>query len=475
MEGGSFDPRQWDLQGKPVAPPAGTTPPGAAPEFWQAAARGGQEPPATPPGKPGGGGFSPRLLPYAASLAIIALATVAAGMQRQAPHGAAQPGTETPAARSEAAPPLPKEANSVERALSLSDAAGLASSLIAAGLPAAEANAATAAAAGVLNKPGEIHAVMSLSQDGDGMHLRRLQASYADGSGATVDRAADGTYAVSRVAADLTRKIQVIRGELDSESFYSSAVHAGLIDTLVPEFINAFAYDFNLASEVQPGDTFEVAFEQSVNGRGEAVGVPQLLYASLTTRAKSKALYRFVPQGGQAAWYDGNGGSIKRGFMRTPIDGARISSKYGMRFHPVLHYTRLHAGVDFAAPIGTPIYAAADGTVSTASPNKCGGNWVIIDHQNAMQTRYFHLSRYADGLHAGQHVTQGETVGYVGVTGTCTTGPHLHYETLVKGEHIDPLSIPVESGTVKRLEGSAIQGFMRERDRIDVARAQQAY
>ena len=473
MEDGSFDPRQWDLQGKPPPSAAGTKPPGAIPEFWQAAARG-SDGPAMPPGKPSGGGSSPRLLPYAASLAILALATIAAGVQRQSPGAAAQPATETIGTGPEA-PPLPKEANSVERALSLADAVGLASSLIAAGVPAAEANAATAAAAGALGQPGEIHAVMSLSQDGTGMHLRRLQASYVDGSGATVDRKADGTYTVSRVAADLTRKIQVIRGELDSESFYSSAVHAGLIDSLVPEFINAFAYDFNLASEVQPGDTFEVAFEQSVNGRGEAVGAPQLLYASLTTRAKSKALYRYVPQGGQAAWYDGNGGSIKRGFMRTPIDGARISSKYGMRFHPVLHYTRLHAGVDFAAPIGTPIYAAADGTVSTASPNKCGGNWVIIDHQNAMQTRYFHLSRYAEGLHAGQHVTQGETVGYVGVTGTCTTGPHLHYETLVKGEHIDPLSIPVESGTVKRLEGSAIQGFMRERDRIDVARAQQAY
>jgi murein DD-endopeptidase MepM/ murein hydrolase activator NlpD len=474
MEGGSFDPRQWQLQGKPVTPANGTTTPEAIPEFWQAAARGSDAPPTTPLGKPDGSGFSRRLLPYAASLAILALATLAAGVQREAPLAGAQLATETAAASPEATP-LPKDANSVERALSLADAAGLASSLIAAGVPAAEANAATAAAAGVLDKPGEIHAVMSLSQDGTGTHLRRLQASYADGSGATVDRQADGTYTVSRVAADLTRKIQVIRGELDSESFYSSAVHAGLIDTLVPEFINAFAFDFNLASEVQPGDTFEVAFEQSVNGRGEAVGAPQLLYASLTTRAKSKALYRYQAAGGEAAWYDGNGGSIKRGFMRTPIDGARISSKYGMRFHPVLHYTRLHAGVDFAAPIGTPIYAAADGTISTASPNRCGGNWVIIDHQNAMQTRYFHLSRYAEGLHAGQHVTQGETVGYVGTTGTCTTGPHLHYETLVKGEHMDPLSIPVESGTVKRLEGSAIAGFMRERDRIDIARAQQAY
>lgn len=474
MEEGSFDPRQWQLQGKTGTPASATSPLGSTPEFWRAAARGGSEPPAASPTPSPKRGSKARLLPYAASFAILVGAGLLAGLQRQAPGPSADTPTLASGDEQAAAPPA-EQADSIERALSLSSPSELASALTSAGVPAAEASAATAAVAGALGQPGEVRAVMMLTQDGTGTHLQRLQASYADGSGATVDRHGDGTYAANRVVADLTRKIQVIRGELDSESFYSSAVTAGLTDSLVPEFINAFAYDFNLASEVQAGDTFEVAFEQSVNGRGEAVGAPQLLYASLTTRAKSKALYRYVPPGGEPAWYDGNGGSIKRGFMRTPIDGARISSKYGMRFHPVLHYTRLHAGVDFAAPIGTPIYAAADGTVSTASPNKCGGNWVIIDHDKGMQTRYFHLSRYADGLHAGQHVTQGETVGYVGVTGTCTTGPHLHYETLVKGEHIDPLSIPVDSGTVKRLEGAAIQGFMHERDRIDVARAQQAY
>jgi murein DD-endopeptidase MepM/ murein hydrolase activator NlpD len=472
MEGDSFDPRQWQLQGKTGAPAPETTPGGLVPEFWRAAAQGSGEAPVVTAAPPGGGPPA-RLLPYAASLAIMAIAAIAAGVQRHPAQAPLQPGITAPVEQTTEAAPRP--ANSIERAMSLSSAAELAGALATARVPAPEASAATSAAAGALNQPGEIHAVLTLVQDGSGTHLQRLQASYADGSGATVDRQSDGSYAANRVAADLTRKIQVIRGELDSESFYSSAVAAGLTDSLVPEFINAFAYDFNLASEVQAGDTFEVAFEQSVNGRGEAVGAPQLLYASLTTRAKSKALYRYVPPGGQPAWYDGNGGSIKRGFMRTPIDGARISSKYGMRFHPVLHYTRLHAGVDFAAPIGTPIYAAADGTVSTASPNKCGGNWVIIDHDKGMQTRYFHLSRYADGLHAGQHVTQGETVGYVGVTGTCTTGPHLHYETLIKGEHVDPLSIPVDTGGVNRLEGAAMQGFMHERDRIDVARSQQAY
>ena len=476
MEDGSFDPRQWGLQGKSAqTPPTNGPVSSTLPEFWRMAAGDadgpGDTPPPAGPVKPGAAART--FWPYAASAAILALAMVAAAISRQparAPDANTDSTTSAVAATQAPAPP-----QAIERSLTLSSPHDLAAALTSANVAAAEASAATAAAASALTQPGEIHATMLLTPDGAAMHLLRLQASYVDGSGATIDRRPDGTFAANRVAADLTRKIQVIRGELDSESFYSSAVAAGLVDAVVPEFINAFAYDFNLASEVSPGDTFEVALEQSVNGRGEAVGPPQLLYASLTTAQKSKALYRFQAPGEQPAWYDGNGGSIKRGFMRTPIDGARISSKYGMRFHPVLHYTRLHAGVDFAAPIGTPIYAAADGIVSTASPNKCGGNWVIIDHDKQMQTRYFHLSRYADGLHAGEHVAQGETVGYVGVTGTCTTGPHLHYETLVKGEHIDPLSIPVDSGTAKRLDGASLAAFLRERDRIDVARAQQAY
>lgn len=471
MEGGSFDPRQWQLQGKPASP-AGAAPE-SVPEFWRVAAQGDGVPPSFDEPKSARAGSTRRMLPYAASLTILAVAAITAGVQRQSPQEAVQAAPAATGEQAAAAPPRP--ANSIERALSLSSPSELESALVSAGVPASEAKAATAAAASALGQPGEVHAVMVLVQDGAGLHLQRLQASYADGSGATVDRASDGTYTANRVAADLTRKIEVIRGELDSESFYSSAVAAGLVDTVIPEFINAFSFDFNLASEVKAGDTFEVALEQSVNGRGEAVGVPKLLYVALTTATKSKALYRYQAPGGEAGWYDGNGGSIKRGVMRTPIDGARITSKFGMRFHPVLHYTRLHGGVDFGAPIGTPIYAAADGTISSASPSRCAGNMVIIQHANGLETRYFHLSRYADGLHAGEKVPQGFTIGYVGTTGVCTTGPHLHYETHVNGEKIDPLSIPVDDSNRKLLDGSALQGFMRERDRIDVARAQQAY
>jgi murein DD-endopeptidase MepM/ murein hydrolase activator NlpD len=138
----------------------------------------------------------------------------------------------------------------------------------------------------------------------------------------------------------------------------------------------------------------------------------------------------------------------------------------------VLHYTRLHGGTDFAAPIGTPIFAAANGVVTTASPSSCAGNMVIVKHDNGWETRYFHLVRYADGVVAGLRVNQGFTIGYVGTTGICTTGPHLHYEVHIDGEKVDPQGIQTEEG--RALGGDELKAFLKERDRIDVARARYA-
>ena len=320
---------------------------------------------------------------------------------------------------------------------------------------------------------GETSAVLNLVSAEGVVRLERLEASLPDGSGTVITRQADGALTVSRIAAELSKTIKVVRGELDSDSFYSSAVSAGVIDSLIPEFVNAFGFDFDLQQEVAPGDTFEVAFEQTVNAAGRPLGEPRLLFASLVTAAKRRALYRYKPVDQDVGWFDGNGASTVRSFMRTPIEGARITSRFGMRFHPVLHYTRLHGGTDFGAPIGTPIYAAADGVITSATPSRCAGNMVIMRHDNGWETRYFHLSRYAEGLAAGQRVTQGFTIGLVGNTGTCTTGPHLHYEVHIDGQKVDPLSIRTESGR-KGLEGAARAAFIQQRDRIDVARARNA-
>lgn len=479
MDDESFDPRSWAKPAVPAAKPAAESAPAPAgpetgsslPEAWRDI--GVITPPKVGAGaavaKPAGPKQAPPpVMLWGVSLALLAATGLGAWLTRSPP-------AERPEAAAAAEIPAPAAVpGAVERALVLAGPADLAGALVAAGVSQQEAQAAVQAAASVLTSQAEVHAIISLLPQGGAYSLQGLKVSYADGSGAVIARSDAGGFAASPVAAELTKQVKVLRGELDSESFYTSAVSAGVLDTLIPEFINAFSFDFNLASEVSPGDTFEVAYEQNVNPSGDAVGQPQLLYASLTTPVKSLGLYRFKLPDGTVGWYDGNGASTKRGLMRTPVDGARITSNFGMRFHPVLHYNRLHAGVDFGVPVGTPVYAAAAGVVTGATPTGCGGNMVVIQHDNGWVTRYFHLSHYADGLHGGQRVTQGYTVGLSGTTGTCTTGPHLHYELRINGEPVDPLSVKTDDSERKKIEGGAMDAFKRQRDRVDVARAQQA-
>ncbi len=463
----SFDPRSWGAK-PPVAPASDA--PAPLPEAWRAVTAL-QPALATP--QPVGRQAQPlrldsALLAPAISLAILLAGAATAWGMRVAP----QP-VPVAAAPEVAEAPAPPDTTSATRRIVLSGPGDLHDALIAAGLVAAEADAAARAALSALGTAtGEIRANLTLQIGTGVVHLSRLEASHPDGSGAIVTRDAAGAFTATKVAAELTKQVRVVSGELDAESFYSSAVTAGVTDTLIPEFINAFAFDFNLASEVKAGDTFEVAYEQTVSANGDPIGQPQLIYASLRTATKSRALYRYKPEGQDVGWFDGNGTSTVRSFMRTPVDGARITSNFGMRFHPVLHYTRLHAGVDFGVPVGTPVFAAADGVVTGATPTGCGGNMAVVQHDNGWITRYFHLSAYAPGLHAGQRVTQGFVLGLSGTTGTCTTGPHLHYELRIDGEPVDPMSIQTSAGR-KGLEGAILAAFKQVRDRVDVARAAQ--
>ncbi|WP_326523462.1 M23 family metallopeptidase [Sphingomonas sp.] len=349
----------------------------------------------------------------------------------------------------------------------------IASTLSASGVPAAAAaQAAKAALATIGTAAGEIRLEFDLVGTGAATSLTRLEATRADGAGVILT-ASDSGFSAEKLDAKLTSRVEVVRGEMDGDSFYSSAVAAGVDDSLIDLFADAFSYDFNFATDIAAGDIFEAAFERKVNPAGQSVGKPKLLYVSMTTQAKSRALYRFLAPGeSEPGWFDANGRSTVRALMRTPISGARITSNFGPRFHPVLHYTRLHGGTDFAAPVGTPVYAAAGGVVVSASPSACAGNMAILRHDNGWETRYFHLSRYADGIVAGARVTQGQTIGDVGNTGTCTTGPHLHYEVHIDGEKVDPMSIDTGSGV--SLTGGGLEAFRKERDRIDKSRAEQA-
>jgi len=378
---------------------------------------------------------------------------------------------DSPAVQAAQAPAdAPPPAREERRVLSLASPADLGAALAASGI-AADAAAAAAAAAAPAMRPGEIRAAMTLRETGVGgrLELAQLAVSNADASGVIVRPAAGGGgWTAEPVAADLSASVLARRGRMDDASFYSSAVAAGVTDSLIPDFANALSYDFDFAREVRKGDAFEAAFEQRVDPQGRAVGPPALLYASLTTAERTASAYRFTPPGGEPGWFDRDGRSVKRALLRTPVDAARVSSSFGFRLHPVLGFMKLHKGTDFAAPTGTPIFASGEAVVEFAGPKGPNGNFVKLRHTNGWESLYLHMSAFAPGVVAGAHVAQGQRIGAVGTTGR-STGPHLHYEIHVGGEPVNPMSVKTDER--QALTGAALDAFRRERDRIDVSRA----
>ncbi len=384
---------------------------------------------------------------------------------------ASPPGASAPAvavAPSAVAAAAPSPADEVERTLVLASAADLRSALASSGVDAGDAAAAEAAAQPLLKTMGEVRAVLTLGGSGPAQRLRQLQLSNPDGSGVRLVAAGNGRFTASSLAAQLTRRVVVRSGRMDADSFYSSAVAAGITDSLIPVFAKALAFDFDFQREVAAGDAFEAAFAQDYNAQGKPVGAPVLLYASLTTATKSATVYRFDAPGEPGEWYDGSGRSVVRSLMRTPIDGARVSSTFGMRVHPVLGYQKMHKGTDFAAPIGTPIFASGNAVVQWSGMKGPNGNLVVLRHDNGWETFYLHQSMIMPNVTVGARVTQGQKIGEVGTTGR-STGPHLHYEVHIDGQPVDSMTIKVDEG--RTLSGPALVAFGKVRDAIDLSRA----
>jgi murein DD-endopeptidase MepM/ murein hydrolase activator NlpD len=212
--------------------------------------------------------------------------------------------------------------------------------------------------------------------------------------------------------------------------------------------------------DVRKGDGFELVYEQDVMKSGEIARNGRILFAAFDTRFGPKAYYHFTPEDGRADHFDAKGHSARRLLMRTPINGARLSSGFGKRRHPILGYTRMHNGVDFAAPTGTPILAAGDGRIDRASWYGGYGRFVRIEHANGYKTAYAHLSRYGPGIKKGVRVKQGQVIGYLGSSGLAT-GPHLHYEVLKDGRRINPRSLRAPTGKI--LEGAELEAFQTAR------------
>lgn len=287
------------------------------------------------------------------------------------------------------------------------------------------------------------------------------------GASITANRTAAGGFAARQVLMPLTYEIARIAAQVET-SLYGSALALGATDREVAALADAFGYDVDFQRDVQPGDLFELVFERFYDDEGNTVRTGDLLFVSLDTRQGPRNFYAFqAPGDPRPDWYDADGKSARKFLMRTPINGARLSSGFGMRTHPILGYSRMHRGTDFAAASGTPIMAAGEGTVVRAGPFSSYGNYVRVRHANGYETAYAHLSRFARGVRAGTRVRQGQVIGYVGNTGR-STGPHLHYEVLRRGAQVNPATLRAQMG--RNLTDRALVLFQLERMRIDTLR-----
>ena len=280
-----------------------------------------------------------------------------------------------------------------------------------------------------------------------------------------VDRVGD-TYAAREIAAEFKYETVAVSSEI-SNSLYVDATRLGAPDKVVAQFANIYEYSVDFQRDIQPGDKFELFFEVARDHKGEIIKAGDLLYTSFSPRGKKTDYYLYKDAKGRENFYDAKGKTAKRKLRATPVNGARLSSSFGRRKHPILGYRKMHTGVDFAAPRGTPILAAGSGTVERANRYGGYGNYIRIRHTDGYKTAYAHLKNFARGVKKGKYVKQDQVIGYVGTTGR-STGPHLHYEVIHNGKKINPRRLSQLSG--KPLKASEMPSFKTRRGEIDEMR-----
>lgn len=275
----------------------------------------------------------------------------------------------------------------------------------------------------------------------------------------SVSRTEEGYQASSDKVA-LTTSNNVASGVIE-QSLFLAAERNGVPLAVLMDMIELYSYEVDFQRDIQPGDNFEVMYQELKNDDGERVRYGDVLYASMTLSGNEVRLYSFTDKNGDTDFYNQKGESYRRALMRTPINGARLSSGYGQRKHPILGYTKMHKGIDFAAPRGTPIFAAGNGTIAKIGRNGGYGNYIMIRHNDSYDTAYAHMKGFAKGLKQGARVKQGDVIGYVGTTGR-STGPHLHYEILKNNVQVNPIKIKMPSG--KKLKGEELDTFLADAD-----------
>ena len=252
------------------------------------------------------------------------------------------------------------------------------------------------------------------------------------------------------------------------QSLYKSAIDQKIPANIIIEFAEIYGFQVDFQRDIRKKDKFQIMYEVYLNEKKETIEIGEILFANLKLSGQDNFLYYFDKEGSEGH-YDKNGKSIKKALMKTPINGARLSSSFGMRKHPIDGFNKMHRGTDFAAPMGTPIMASGDGVVKKAGWCGGGGNCVKIKHNSTYQTVYAHMSKFARGIKAGVRVKQGQTIGYVGSTGK-STGPHLHYEVIINGKKVNSQKLKLPSGKI--LKGKERKQFETKKIKLDVLKSE---
>ena len=276
-------------------------------------------------------------------------------------------------------------------------------------------------------------------------------------------RRSQNAFIIKENILQLYKKEVVVRNVIKN-NLYSSAIDAGVEPNIIVEFARIYGFEVDFQRDIRKGDWFEIFYEKFEDDNKKVRDTGKIIYASMFVNGEEINLYNFKFKN-EEEYYDIKGKSITKSLMKTPINGARLSSAYGMRKHPILGYNKMHRGTDFAAPSGTPIMASGSGTITRARWCGGGGNCVKIKHNSTYETIYAHMKAFAKGVREGRKVKQGQIIGYVGSTGM-STGPHLHYEVIVNGKKVNSQRLKLPSG--KTLKGEARENFELERIKIDL-------
>ncbi|MDA8618759.1 peptidoglycan DD-metalloendopeptidase family protein [Candidatus Pelagibacter bacterium] len=270
-------------------------------------------------------------------------------------------------------------------------------------------------------------------------------------------------FIIKKNILQLNKREVVVKNTIKN-NLYSSAVESGIEPNIIVEFARVFGFEVDFQRDIRKGDWFEILYEKFEDDNNKVRDTGKIIYASMYVNGEELNLYNFK-YNNEEEYYDIKGKSITKSLMKTPINGARLSSSFGMRKHPILGYNKMHRGTDFAAPSGTPIMASGSGTVTRARWCGGGGNCVKIKHNSTYETIYAHMKAFAKGIKEGRKVKQGQIIGYVGSTGL-STGPHLHYEVIVNGKKVNSQKLKLPSGKI--LKGEERKQFELDRIKIDL-------